>query len=225
MTSVSPGAPQDRDVLAPGVQHHLDVRVGQHLGQRRVDAASKSSAERVDHLGAHASGRRDRARPPGPGRAAPGSGARTRTRCRSQAGARTRPGRQGRRSQRESTAPADLRGGRAGLPPYSRTCGVPPSASSWCTLAGLWADETRDGVAAPSPPRRRAPPRRPRSCSVARSGAGRSAPCAWVARARAREGARGRLRPRRRARRARGRRAAAPRAARRAARRSGWWRT
>ena len=81
-TSVSQRAAQDRHVLAPGVHHHLDVRVGEHARERREVGVA---LERIEHLGAHAAlGRRDRAPPPARGRAAPGSGARTRTPCRSQ---------------------------------------------------------------------------------------------------------------------------------------------
>ena len=50
-----PGPAQDRDVLAAGVDHDLDVGVGEHARERlRV---RRVVAERVDHLGAHAVGR------------------------------------------------------------------------------------------------------------------------------------------------------------------------
>ena len=42
-----PDAAQDRDVLAPGVEDDLDLRVGEHAGQRR---GVERRGERVEHL-------------------------------------------------------------------------------------------------------------------------------------------------------------------------------
>ena len=42
-----PLAPQDRHVLAPGVQDDLDRRIGEHLGERR---RVKAPDERIEHL-------------------------------------------------------------------------------------------------------------------------------------------------------------------------------
>ena len=50
-TSVSSVRRRMRHVLAPGVHHHLDVRVGEHARERGEVGVA---LERVEHLGAHA---------------------------------------------------------------------------------------------------------------------------------------------------------------------------
>ena len=58
--SVCQSAPQQRDVLAPGVQDDLDVGVGEHLGQRRrVERLASSGSSTVDRTLAVGSSTRD----------------------------------------------------------------------------------------------------------------------------------------------------------------------